>query len=298
MRAALLGTICAYTLVACAASSYYEPDISNSAAISENDLRVVNFASNLSDGVVFRGDYNLDDLDANHASFLYPGNSSAVFISSVIAHAATSQAVYSGKKREITETANSVLVPYLASISSVNGKAILISAMDKAFQRSAVPVRPYEHLNGQKPPENGASIYSSSVYIVSQDLSQFRLQNAFFKINHDGEATFINVSEVHSREIPEVERDFFWSNSEAISRESEKLLKKSIELVLDDELGLHSANGSGQETVKYFFAGKKNYERGEVLSRDCKNTTIRTLRGWIKYVSSEPNLEYSEACKG
>ena len=266
--------------------------------------QVLHIKTDFHKDVVFQGQYNFDDIDLKTDPVLYPGDSAAVFFAAIIAHAYTADAIKSGAMSQVQENANRVLMPYQRYLQKFENDELVSCVINNVnnqydFQISKFQnkkVSPGKSSPGKSPlgkSPSGWLLKSEPVFYMTQDQRELILKHVMYVYRMSAPEVVVhkNIIEVSSARTDESRPLDFWVYKNKLPAISSELYAKSIKLFIDDMIspdGAHSNNP--QKTFRYTQGGVKMFERGTLIENECGQTTMRTLRGWIKSFPSK-NLE-------
>lgn len=225
---------------------------------------------------LFRGQIDTSVSSQQGSAVLYPGGSAAVFLGSVLTHAAVAGSMNSAKEQKQQETANGILEPYRDAIEKVTDQFLLTAATaePQPFNR---PLQVNSDINAHA----AWVLDSAPVFEMAQDKRSISLQNqiAVYSRDDPSNVVYSNTVEIVSDPVAEPDPDVYWRRPGAISRLSANMFLQSIHLALGD---IRARQQTGPEkTFSYYQGNTKRYERGQLVSEDCDRYTLKTLRGWI-----------------
>ena len=252
-------------------------------SISKDDIESVFLKVSNDEKARFFGYVNFDGLGNGQGNMGYPGLGPGVFLASILTHAAISESSKNSEKNKRQNQANTVLVPYRTLISDVDIQSLMNNVIHDLSKGSAHKIYKYETEEGM-----GRWILTSMpVFYMTQDESHIILRNVVALYNEDDPDSVVyqNMVEVISQPVKENPRGFWIGNNGVeFNKATNELLLTSFKLVNKDFRGVLTKIENKDRTFKYLLSGKKIFERGSLLTTDCRRVTIRTLRGWLKSV--------------
>lgn len=256
----------------------YVKNVSSVETVSSIDLRVHDNGP-----VRFYGAVDYDKLNAGQLGTLYPAPTTGVFVASVLTHAVIAESSKDSEKSAQQTAADKVLAPYQDQIQFLFPFDLKKSAQEH-MNSSSIGVK-----IGEAPNTSSSWVLvSNPVYFMSADERSIAVVNkvAVFKNGQTETPIYQNMIEAVSDAAPAKSPQSYWKDNKnpAFQRTVKQLFNKSIELAIQDAtLMLNDANAP-ESTIHYSKSGNTLFERGRRLHADCGHITIRTLRGWIKWV--------------
>lgn len=245
--------------------------------------------------VAFNGAVSYDSAGSGPGSFMYPAPGLAGFAVAIATHGLLSGAMRDSEKQKIRDKANEVLLPYQPILGNYKYQDLIQASMakmatvaDKRVLAASAPAVPGETV-----------IDSVPVFYMTQDQRALILENAV-SIRGDGSAKpYENVIRVVSPARDEKDLGAYWSNADGsqLRGESARLFALSLDIALND---MHPAGADSHpyKTVRYVEGGADKMERGQLISEECNQVLLRTLRGNLMSVprKAAASVDASAGC--
>jgi len=251
--------------------------------------QVLHIKTDFHKDVVFQGQYNFDDIDLKTDPVLYPGDSAAVFFAAIITHAYTADAIKSGAMSQVQEKANMVLIPYKSHLQKFENDELISCVINNVNNKYDFQITKFQN----KTTSTGWLLKSEPVFYMTQDQRELILKHVMYVYRMSAPEVVVhkNIIEVASARTDESSPLNYWVYKNNLPAISSELYAKSIKLFIDDMVSSNGAHlNNPQKTFRYTQGGVKMFERGTLIKDECGQTTMRTLRGWIKSFPSK-NLE-------
>ena len=242
------------------------------------------------DAVVYRGVVNLDSAGSKGAAMMYPAPSAAGFLVAVITHGVLVEAQKNSQKQAMHEAADKVLAPYRAVIDGFKHRELMLKALEKTGWGGA------RRLIGAAEPRGADWVVESlPAYSMTQDQRALVLDNSV-SVHRPGDAAgavYQTTVRVVSQPRAEQDPQLFWTGQDgaALKDESTSLLAHSLELALRDADGVTATGQPVFKTVRYREGEAEKMERAQLLGQRCQRQVVRTLRGWLMSIPTEPPSE-------
>ena len=277
--------ILTFVLLSACSSPKKAHTVYTSTRIIPNDSQIFVEHSSLSP-LIFRGELIIAD-KSEASSMMYPGYGGlGGFLVGIATHAAMESGMASSQQNAAIEKANEVLAPLEEQISQLDTLSV-ISPMSDSLSLVVLPEE-------QSTKDKDYLLSSSPMFKVAQDYSSIRLQNVI-SISSEDSTLYQNLIEV-ARSLNKKEREALVSNVEILPQLAEELMGESLRVGISDSKGLLKSAPSMQ-TFKYELGGKTQYQRANLVSEDCDNLVIKTLRNWIKVIpTSLTNRKPMNSC--
>lgn len=243
------------------------------------------------DLVTFRGLPNYDSVGSAGGGTLYPGDTAGLFVASLLVHALVVDSVKNAQKQKEQEKADRIILPYKPIIEDFSYDVLKYLSKDN-IQEGSLPFN-FDSENG-----NLDELYldTQPIFFISEDHSSIILKNivSLWRDPDKPQILYENLIEIHSYPFSNdfVSNDGYNKElNENLLNESALLFTQSIDYLSKD---LHQnifLADEKEKTHRYFQSGEDTFERGVLLEKNCSRITIRTLRGWIKSVISNQNLD-------
>lgn len=272
-----------FAIVGCASSrpdhyTEYVKNVSSVEPISAVDLRLPDTGP-----IRFFGAVDYDKLSAGQLNTLYPAPNAGVFLVSVLTHAAIAESSKNGEKSSQQTEADKVLSAYQDQIQFIFPFDLKKSAQDHMGKLAS----PVSITDGA---DSSATwlLMSNPIFFMAADERSIAVVNkvTIYKAGQTEQPIYQNMIETVSDAAPEKSPQSYWKdNANPIFQDTVKnLFNKSIELAMRDATLSLSDESVQDSTIHYSKSGKTLFERGKRISTNCGHITIRTLRGWIKWV--------------
>lgn len=247
----------------------------------ENIYIKVDFKENVN----FQGQYSYDDVGIDGGDILYPAPTAEVFIASIIVHAITANSMNNEEKTVVQKKADQVLKEYEGYLDNYEQEELIESVLASINQKYAFGLVK----SNTAPIDQGFVLNSQPVFFVSQDQRSIVLKHLMsLSRSHELKSVvYKNIVEVSSKRIESDDLPSYWLANDNLPILAGQLYAESLELFLDDVLDKFENNLNKEKTFRFQQNGKTHYERGTLVKHHCGQTTIRTLRGWLKSIPSE-----------
>ena len=221
--------------------------------------------------VVFKGVVNFDEAGVGGGGMLYPAPSAAGLLAAVIVHGLINESSKSAQKTKLQQTADEVLVPYQAVLSTYT-HAELARQVARAGQADApVDVATAEWL-----------VESAPVFALTQDQAALVLENAVSvrKPGATGPAVYERVIKVVSSPMVEADPVAYWTrdNGTRLRQVTGELLQESIDLSVSMAAKTLPGNVATQKSFRYFEGKVEKVERAGLVVERCARRVLLTLR--------------------
>lgn len=273
--------------------------------------RTVNYTKHISEGTRFEDQHGvLLSLNSDHLEFhgypdfdkkneagamMYPAGTPEMFFVAVLTHAAIQGSVNDDKIQVIQTEADKILTPYINTINGIPAREMMGNValtLDQRWQGVSVVI------SGAPEGEKQWKLTLEPVFYLLPDQKSILLRNVvkLAALDTPDHVVYQNLVEVLSEDVSADNLQEFWTREQgsALAGTALELMTYSIDLAAKDIRKEFSGEDSRQKTYSYMQSGTKTYQRGNLLMSECKRSTIRTLRGWIK---SFPHQDSQAACE-
>lgn len=256
------------------------------------DSALIQINANPDQPVLFMGQLADGADSAAETSMLYPGNNAGVFLAAVLTHAAVNKSAQNSKEARRQREADQVLAPFQQQISSLDHQTLVKNSLSK------LPSDWHEKVTikgtAASVQDETWIVESAPTFYLSADKRMLKLQHALIarSSTKPDDIAYQNIIEVISAapEIDNTDLDGYWQESATLTAISSSLYAHSLQLARQDMAGLLNTDSTPEKTYSYHFGARKMYKRARAALSDCKDATIRTLRGWLV---SSPELSSS-----
>lgn len=245
--------------------------------------------------VNFQGQFNYDDIDIKSGNVTYSADSGGAFLAGIIAHAITADATKNMAMSSVQIKANTVLNPYNKYLQQFENDELVSCVLNSVNDNYDFNVIKYTNDKAS----SGLVLKSAPIFYMTQDERQLILTHAMYIYRSDKPEVILhkNIIEITSEKTHENNQLHYWIAKNNLPIISSELYARSVELFIDDMLGVYDKTpNKKQKTFRYTQGGIKNYERGSLVNNECGNTTMRTLRGWIKSYPNEMPVNADNKC--
>lgn len=245
--------------------------------------------------VRFRGATNLDQTGIGGQAMMYPAPSAAGLLAAILTHGFLVESQKDEQQKKLQAEADRVLVPY--------GLLVATSTHEKLAER----VLPLVPLPGQKAFSNQDDkragdwwIDIRPVYTMTQDQSSLILDAAmsiYMSTAPDTQA-YQNTVRVVSRAQRETDLPATWSGNEGQRWHgaTAAMLAQAVSIAVRDWQGTLGGHATPQRTVRFAEGHTERMERAQVLSEECENSVIKTLRGWLMVIPTRESVQQKLGC--
>ncbi|MBQ0797258.1 hypothetical protein [Zhongshania sp.] len=206
-------------------------------------------------------------------AMMYPGGGAAVFLASVLTHAAVAGAISNGKDDREQREADKALVDYQDSISNLSHARLAEAAIanqmtQRMFSQKHLDagVNTEKYLLESVPvfylaPDHKSLLVDNYLQISNVESGALVYQNLVRSIVDSGdENKSIGVDQLFS----------YAADAFSISLAAAVIDIENLEL-----------DTQAQKTFRYNLAGERRFERGTLIDNACRFTVIRTLRNSV-----------------
>lgn len=229
-----------------------------------------------------RGVYDPND-SLGQGGIMYSADAGAAgMLAQVLVHAAASTNAQKKKLADQQNRANKVLEPLQDLISPMNSQLLIHSDPGYSFATT-------------QPAAPGKVLHSKPIFFVSQDLSTFSVKHMVEIYEHAApktkgkkktqqpqRAVYSNIVEVIATPVAKDKALEIYRGNDGAQLKVilSDIYRQSLAMALADMRGTYPAAGS-QQSYKFAQGDLQRFERGTLLKAECKQTTIRNLRGWL-----------------
>jgi hypothetical protein len=236
--------------------------------------------------VVFKGVVNFDEAGVGGSGMLYPAPSAAGLIAAVIVHGMINESSKNAQKAKLQQTADEVLVPYKAVLSTYT-HAELASQVMRAGQAKA----------SGSAVEAEWVVESAPVFALTQDQTALVLENAVSvrKAGVAGPAVYERVIKIVSSPMLEADPVAYWTrdNGARLRQVTGELLQESMDLSVSMAEKTLPGTVTTQKSFRYFEGKIEKVERAGLVVEHCARRVLLTLRDAL---ISVPFSSSSGAC--
>ena len=226
--------------------------------------------------IPFHGALNYDTAGAGAGAMMYPAPGLAGFLAAVATHAVIGSVVRDSEKQKMRDAADQVLLPYREALNNYTHQELMLASLvsmrlqgDKRVETASLPAAPGETV-----------IDSVPAYYLTQDQRALILEHAL-SIRIDGAAKpyekIIRVISPAQGEKTGVD-GWFNQNDNMLRQVSARMYAQSLDIALND-MKAAGENTDPFKTVRYSEGGTERMERAQVVSEECGQLVLRTLRG-------------------
>ena len=280
-----IGFICFLMSVACSApkSVPYIKHVPANIDTREVNNLYLKITADENKAVKYHGLASYDDVNAEHGGIAYPAATAEMFFGALIAHMLTTESIKNSEKTERQDEADKVLGPYTEMLKGFSNGVLLDDAFTLLANNDPRKIENIKLLGSN----SAWVIESTPVFFMTQDRKSLILDNAIsiYDSSVPDDVVYSNLVEITS--LPFMgEPTQYWQTGEKVRllEISTKLYSRSITIALNDFYSNNKNLSNHEETFKFYQDGKKKYERGSLLEKDCERIVMRTLRGWLKSV--------------
>lgn len=286
MRYSILFLVVFMTACSGARTANYTKHISENPRFEDQHGVVLSFDG---DNLEFHGypDFNKQN---ESGSMMYPGGTPELFFVAVLTHAAIQGSANDNRIEAIQAEADQVLAPYMNAINAISAQEMMAEVVVDLDQRW-----PGVNVVKSGPPrgEKQWILTLEPVFYIMQDQKSILLRNVvkLAALNDREHVVYQNLVEVLSEELQTDNPQDHWirEQSGVLTNTTKELITYSIELAAKDIRKEFVSEERKQKTYSFMQGGSKTYQRGNLLMSECKRSTIRTLRGWIKSFPQQSN---------
>lgn len=236
----------------------------------------------------FHGALNYDKAGAGPGGMLYPAPGLAGLLVAVATHAAVNSGVRESEKQKMRDEADKVLLPYQPALENYKHRDLMLASIadmktagDKHLVAAAAPCA-----------EGEAVIESVPSFYMTQDQRALILENVI-SIPGEGKAKpYEKMIRIISPAQDEQAGVAGWFNARdnMLRKASARMYAQSLDIALAD------AKTAGEHpepfrTVRYNEGGTERMERAQVVSDECGQMVLRTLRGNLMSVPRKGALD-------
>jgi hypothetical protein len=226
--------------------------------------------------VAFNGIVSYDAAGSGAGSMLYPAPGLAGFMAAIATHGFIANAARDGEKQKLRDKANEVLLPYQPLLANYKHPELMQASLETIAARGDKRV-----LAAAATAAEGETVIDSvPAYYMTQDQRALVLENAIAIKAEGGAKPYANVIRVVSPASADKEPAKSWLDAEGakLKLASTRMFAHSIDIALND-MKSGGAGAAPFKTVRYQEGEVERMERAQVISEDCEQLVIRTLRG-------------------
>jgi hypothetical protein len=241
---------------------------------------------------------SFDQAGLGTASLLYPAPNAGGFLAALLTHGFLLEGSKNAQLEKIQQSANRVLAPYQAVISTFEHRDLMKRGLEKIAWGGTKML-----IEFSEKPDTGLIVESVPLFSMTQDQTAIVLDNAIAIHGANAPATsaYKNIFRIVSEPQKRTDLVTYWTanDGENLKSESASLLAESLELAFRDLDGEPAAGIKPHRTVRYFEGTAEKMERGQIVSETCNRIVLRNLRGWLMAVPprSAPGVA-TAACDG
>lgn len=248
------------------------------------------------DKVVYRGLVSFDDAGKNSGQMLYASPNAAGFLAAILTHGVIVESQKKNQKDQLQVEADNVLVPYQTILGDYLHKDLMQNGLQKISMGGKK-----ELIELTEKSNSDWLIYSSPIFLLTQDQSAIVLENAIsiYAPGAPETSAYQNIIRVVSE--PKEDKDLvnLWTNNqgEKLKDESASLFARSIEISMNDMVSSTDNDNIPQKTFRYYQGQDKKVERGYLISENCNRMVIKSLRGQLISIPSHNDSSSDEHCE-
>lgn len=230
----------------------------------------------IAEPITFHGALNYDKAGAGPGAMLYPAPGLVGMLAAVATHAAVSGGMRESEKQKMRDEADKVLVPYQPALDNYKHQELMLAALaemktagDKRLVAATVACA-----------EGEAVVEGLPAFYMTQDQRALILENAISIRGEGAAAPYEKIIRIISPAQDEQAGVTAWFNARdnMLRKASARMYAQSLDIALAD------ARTVGEQpdpfrTVRYNEGGTERMERAQVVSDDCGQMVLRTLRG-------------------
>lgn len=230
----------------------------------------------IAEPITFHGALNFDKAGGGPGAMLYPAPGLAGMLVAVATHAAISGGMRESEKQKMRDEADKVLLPYQPALDNYKHQELMLAAFaemktagDKRLVAAAGPCA-----------QGDAVVEGLPSFYMTQDQRALILENAI-SIQGEGAAKpyekLIRIISPARDEQAGVAA-WFTARNNTLRKASARMYAQSLDIALADAktVGEHA---EPFRTVRYDEGGVERMERAQVVSDECGQMVLRTLRG-------------------
>lgn len=225
--------------------------------------------------VSFNGAINYDKAGGPTGAMMYPAAGLAGFIAALATHAVMASAMQDAEKEKLRAVADKVLLPYLPALEGYTHEELLqgsLLAMRSVGEKRVV-------VGAKAKAESGEALIDSlPMFFMTQDQRALILEHAVVIKRPGKEKPYENMIRIVTKtETAPI-------HPETLRESSIRMYAQSLDLAIDDFKAVGPASDAGFRTVRYQEGGTERMERAQVVSEQCDQMVLRTLRGAVLVV--------------
>lgn len=231
------------------------------------------------DKVVFIGELNFDNAGTGIGTMVYPAPNAIGFLAGVITHGLLTESSKNSQKEKLQETANKVLLPYEAILSTYTYKELMQRGLEKTSINGPKKLIEFADMN-----RTDWRIESVLAFSVTQDQSAIILDNSISIYQPEiKKPSYQNTIRVVSRAREEPDLVNFWTADEGkrLKEESASLFAQSVDIAVNDMSNEPTNENNAYKTIRYLQGKTEKIERAQPIQESCNRLVIKTLRGWL-----------------
>ncbi|WLI88745.1 hypothetical protein Q4S45_18790 [Massilia sp. R2A-15] len=242
--------------------------------------------------VVFHGALNYDKAGSGAGAMMYPAPGLVGMLAAVATHAAISGGMRESEKQKMRDEADKVLLPYRPALANYGHQELMLASL--AEMKTAGD----KHLLPAAAPCAEGEVVADGVpsFFMTQDQRALILENAI-SIQGAGARPYQKIIRVISPAQDEGAGVAAWFNDREnlLRKVSARMVAQSLDIALAD------AQAAGEpsdpfKTVRYNEGGAERMERAQVISDQCGQLVLRTLRGNLIAVPSKAPQAPAAGC--
>lgn len=231
--------------------------------------------------IAFHGSLNFDSAGSAPGAMMYPAPGLGGLLVAIATHAALSNGMRDAEKQKLRDQADKILLPYQPLLGEYEHEELLQAALP--LMRAGAGRRALEAAGATTPDE--ALVDSVPVFYMTQDKRALILENTV-SIQSGGQAKpYTTVIRVVSPALEPETDAAFWFDGQAVrlKQESARIFAHSLDIAVHD-MQSGSIPAGVFKTVRYDEGGVERMERAQLISKQCGQLVLRTLRGNIMSV--------------
>lgn len=244
-------------------------------AAASEPARQVCLRGPVAEPITFHGALNYDKAGGGPGAMLYPAPGIAGMLAAVATHAAISGGMRESEKQKMRDEADKVLLPYQPALANYKHQELMEAAFaemktagSKRLLAAAVPCA-----------EGEVVVDGLPSFFMTQDQRALILENAV-SIRGEGGKPYEKVIRVISPAQDENAGVAAWFNASEnhLRKASARMFAQSLDIALADARTVGEPSDPFK-TVRYNEGGAERMERAQVVSDECGQLVLRTLRG-------------------
>lgn len=247
--------------------------------------------------VVFRGVVNHDAAGLGAGQIMYPAPNAAGLLAAILTHGLLNEGAKKAQKERMQAEADAVLKPYDAVLATFTNEHLISVALPKLKNADRWRSTSGDAAAGQW------LVETAPVFSMTGDQRALVLDNVVRVYRPGGRETadYGQTIRVVSTPIPvpagdasgdaaSVEAVWLGEQGRRLTDESARLFAESLDVALADLASAAARDPAAPaRTYRYALGGAEKMERAQPVEVRCDRTLVRTLRGWLLSIPTQPS---------